>query len=180
MIIVDNLLDDHYAELIHIQMRTVSWQYNYSSVKGKLNKHWHVFCGHDMDEVEDNNFEWALPIWESVKRKLKLEDSYRIYDFDRMYMNAHTFGTEPHMHTDDGDYTMIYYPRMDWKKEWNGGTMIKDKLCDYVGNRLVMFPASDNHQAMALSRDCYELRSVVVFKTSAAKHQYTHWMQSLG
>jgi hypothetical protein len=107
MIVVDDLLDDHYAELIHIQMRTVSWQYNYSSVKGKLNKHWHVFCGHDMDEVEDNNFEWALPIWESVKRKLKLEDSYRIYDFDRMYMNAHTFGTEPHMHTDDGDYTMI-------------------------------------------------------------------------
>ena len=37
-------------------------------------------------------------------------------------MNAHTFGIEPHKHKDDGDFTMLYYPRMDWKLEmgwWN-------------------------------------------------------------
>ena len=30
----------------------------------------------------------------------------------RVYMNAHTHGMEPHIHRDDGDLTMIYYPRM--------------------------------------------------------------------
>ena len=35
---------------------------------------------------------------------------------ERMYLNAHTHGIEPHPHIDDGDYTIIYYPRMDWKE----------------------------------------------------------------
>ena len=112
MIIIDGLVEQHYAELIHIQMRGVSWEYNYSSVVGKPNKHWHRFCGHDVDEVIDNGFEWLLPIWNNAKRKLKLEDTYDVHNFDRVYMNAHTFGIEPHLHHDDGDYTMIYYPYM--------------------------------------------------------------------
>ena len=29
---------------------------------------------------------------------------------------------EPHIHRDDGDITMIYYPRLDWKVDWGGGT----------------------------------------------------------
>ena len=41
-----------------------------------------------------------------------------------MYVNAHTHGIEPHLHHDDGDFTMIYYPRLDWKPEWMGGTAI--------------------------------------------------------
>ena len=41
-------------------------------------------------------------------------------------MNAHTNGVEPHMHTDDGDFTMMYYPRLDWKVDWGGGTAIYD------------------------------------------------------
>ena len=97
-----------------------------------------------------------------------------MHDFDRVYMNAHTFGIEPHLHHDDGDYTMIYYPYMGWKKEWSGGTMIDGEMCDYVGNRLVMFPASDPHQAMPVSRDCYELRSVIVFKTSVKSWDAEH------
>ena len=70
-------------------------------------------------------------------------------------MNAHTFGVEPHMHTDDGDFTMMYYPRMDWQPEWTGGTAIWDdegknilEYSNYVGNRLLIFPAFNNHQAM--------------------------------
>ena len=54
MIIIDGLVEQHYAELIHMQMRGVSWEYNYSSVVGKPNKHWHRFCGHDVDEVGNN------------------------------------------------------------------------------------------------------------------------------
>tara|TARA_R110000824_G_scaffold20858_9_gene78224 strand:- start:1659 stop:2126 length:468 start_codon:yes stop_codon:yes gene_type:complete len=146
-------------------MGSIRWEYNYSSVVGKQNKHWHRFCGQNSAEVSRNGFGWLLPIWEAAKLKLRLADVYGVYNFNRMYVSAHTFGIEPHRHTDDGDYTMIYYPNTEWKKEWGGGTMIKNEVCDYVGNRLVIFPASEKHQAMPVSRDCYELRSVVVFKT---------------
>ena len=39
-----------------------------------------------------------------------------------------------------------------------------DKLVHYKGNRLVVFDAYLPHQAQPVSRECYELRSVVVFK----------------
>ena len=90
----------------------------------------------------------------------------------RVYVNAHTHGIEPHLHHDDGDFTMIYYPRLDWKPEWMGGTAIWneqkneiDKYVNYIGNRLFVFDAKLPHQAMAVSRQCYQLRTCVVFKT---------------
>ena len=67
--------------------------------------------------------------------------------------------------TDDGDFTMIYYPRLDWKRDaWGGGTLIDGQLVPYKGNRLVVFDAYLEHKAMPVSRECYELRNVVVFK----------------
>ena len=67
---------------------------------------------------------------------------------------------------------MIYYPRLDWKPEWLGGTVIWneqkneiEKYVNYIGNRLFVFDAKLNHQAMPVSRQCYDLRTCVVFKT---------------
>ena len=86
-------------------------------------------------------------------------------------LDTHTFGIEPHVHKDDGDFTMLYYPRMDWKLEWGGGTSVYDELGEeinrhvpYKGNRLLVFDAYLPHQAMTVSRQCYQLRSVIVFK----------------
>ena len=80
---------------------------------------------------------------------------------------------------------MIYYPRMDWETEWGGGTAIfeeetndrssplyaaeykniqMDKHVNYRGNRLIVFDAHLSHQAQPVSRQCYELRTCVVFK----------------
>ena len=91
---------------------------------------------------------------------------------ERAYLNAHTHGIEPHIHRDDGDMTFIYYPRMDWKNEWGGGTVIYDNdvqnithHINYKGNRLIKFPANLPHQAQPVSRECYQLRTCVVFKT---------------
>ena len=44
---------------------------------------------------------------------------------------------------------------------------VKDitNLFGYKGNRLIMFPAHLPHQAQPVSRECYQLRSCVVFKT---------------
>ena len=43
--IYDDVLEDHIAELIFMQMNEVYWKYDYKSDKTKINKHWHVFCG---------------------------------------------------------------------------------------------------------------------------------------
>jgi hypothetical protein len=168
----DNALEPHVAELIDMQLRDVSWKYNYDSVKNGVNKHWHVFCGHNLDDCYDNGYDYLIAIWNFIKKhnpQLEME---------RAYLNAHTHGIEPHRHIDDGDYTIIYYPRLDWQMSWGGGTLIEgdynnghleDKFIDYKGNRLIIFTAGNLHQAQPVSRECYELRTCVVFKTNLKK-----------
>ena len=170
--VFDNALEPHVAELIDMQLRDVSWKYNYDSVKNGVNKHWHVFCGHNLDDCYDNGYDYLIAIWNFIKKhnpQLEME---------RVYLNAHTHGIEPHRHVDDGDYTIIYYPRLDWKQAWGGGTLIEgdynnghleDKFIDYKGNRLIIFTAGNLHQAQPVSRECYELRTCVVFKTNLKK-----------
>ena len=168
----DNALEPHVAELIDMQLRDVSWKYNYDSVKNGVNKHWHVFCGHNLDDCYDNGYDYLIAIWNFIKKhnpQLEME---------RAYLNAHTHGIEPHRHVDDGDFTIIYYPRLDWQMSWGGGTLIEgdynnghleDKFIDYKGNRLIIFTAGNLHQAQPVSRECYELRTCVVFKTNLKK-----------
>ena len=157
---VDNFLEEHIAQLIDMQLREVSWKYDYDSVKGGSNKHWHIFLGHKVGEIGD-----FVPIWNHISNNYN-------YEMERAYLNAHTHGIEPHIHRDDGDMTFIYYPRMDWRIDWGGGTAIYDNdlngithHINYKGNRLIKFPANLPHQAQPVSRECYQLRTCVVFKT---------------
>ena len=158
--VLNDFVEEHVAQLIDMQMREVSWKYDYDSVKGGTNKHWHVFLGHKVGELGD-----FVPIWNQIS------DRYN-YEMERAYLNAHTHGIEPHIHRDDGDMTFIYYPRMDWRIDWGGGTAIYDNdlngithHINYKGNRLIKFPANLPHQAQPVSRECYQLRTCVVFKT---------------
>ena len=162
--IYENVLEDHVAEYIHMEMKNLSWKYDYKSNINEVNNHWHIIAGHNPKECADNDFEWLLPLWDAAKIKYKFEDKYGVQDFVRLYMNAHTHGIEPHLHIDDGDFTMIYYPRIDWQVEWGGGTLVDGQLVPYVGNSLVVFDAHLPHMAMPVSRQCYELRTCVVFK----------------
>ena len=163
--IYDNVLEPHVSELIHTQMEQLYWRYNYNSSKGQVNKHWHVLAGHDPEAVKQNGYEWLLPLWDTVFSKYNFAEKYSVDSFKRLYMNAHTHGIEPHLHTDDGDFTMIYYPLLDWEMDWQGGTMVDGRYIPYIGNRLIVFDAYLPHHAMPVSRQCYRLRSVVVFKT---------------
>ena len=159
--IYDGVLEEHNAILVDDAVKKISWKYDYSSEPSKPNKHWHVLCGHDESECTDNGYDWADYIFVCAKVHWnKLGE----LEYERIYCNAHTHGIEPHLHVDDGQFTMIYYPRLDWKQEWGGGTMVDGELVHYVGNRLVVFTASLPHMAMPVSRECYELRTNVVFK----------------
>ena len=157
--VIDNVLEEHNAILVDDYVKQLSWKYDYSSEPTKPNKHWHIFCGHDEKECLENGYDWAHSIFLSAKTKVGKELVY-----ERIYCNAHTHGIEPHLHKDDGQFTMIFYPRLDWKLEWSGGTIVDGQLVEYVGNRLVIFDAHLPHKAMTVSRECYELRTNVVFK----------------
>ena len=157
--VIDNVLEEHVAILIDDYMKNLSWKFDYESKRGQPNKHWHIFCGHDKNECSENGYDWAHSIFLAAKSKVGKELTY-----ERIYCNAHTHGIEPHLHKDDGQFTMIFYPRLDWEPEWSGGTIVDGQLVEYVGNRLVIFDAHLPHKAMPVSRECYELRTNVVFK----------------
>ena len=84
---------------------------------------------------------------------------------ERMYLNAHTHGIEPHPHVDDGDLQSSIILEWTEQRHFGGGTIIGNELIDYKGNRSIMFNASYLHQAQTISRQCYKLRTCVVFKT---------------
>ena len=167
--IYDNLLEPHTAELVDMEMKKMTWQYDYNSKKGAVNKHWHTLCGHETVEEPYNFINY---IWDTAKQKYNFAEKYKVTQFKRVYCNAHTHGIEPHLHQDDGDFTMIYYPILNWEPEWLGGTALWnnerteiEKYINYIGNRLFVFSANLPHQAMTVSRQCYELRTCIVFKT---------------
>ena len=64
--VYDNVLEEHVVEFVHLQMQDLSWKYDYFSKKGAVNKHWHIFCGHNPKEVVDSGYEWVLPIWDTA------------------------------------------------------------------------------------------------------------------
>ena len=166
--VYDNLLDKNIADKISGEMSTLKWEFEHYSTSNvfKPNIHWHIPCGNSLDNIKNMGYDDIIfPIWEAAIEKVKN------VSIGRCYMNAHTFGIEPHKHVDDGDFTMLYYPRMDWKLEWGGGTSVYDEMGEeidrhvpYKGNRLLVFDAYLPHQAMTVSRQCYQLRSVIVFK----------------
>ena len=160
----DGVVEDHIAELVASEMKNVRWKFDYPSNKNHESRHWHVLCGKNGQQIIANGFEWVMPIWTSAMFKYEFKKNFNITGYERIYLNAHTHGIEPVMHTDDGDFTMIYYPRMDWKPEWGGGTLIDGELVPYIGNSLVIFDAHLPHMAMPVTRECYELRSIIVFK----------------
>ena len=167
--VYDNLLDKSVADQISGEMSALKWEFEHYSTSNvfKPNIHWHIPCGDSLDNVKNMGYDdIILPIWEAAIKKVKN------VSIGRCYMNAHTHGMEPHIHRDDGDITMIYYPRLDWKIEWGGGTAIyNDKVTEIdthlvnKGNRLIMFDAHLPHQAQPVNRLCFQLRTCIVFKT---------------
>ena len=162
--VYDDVLEEHNAILIDDEVKKLSWKYDYPSEPSKPNKHWHVLCGHNKEECDAASYDWAHSLFGLFVNKFDFKSKYDVENYERIYCNAHTHGIEPHLHIDDGDFTMIYYPRIDWKPEWGGGTLVDDTLVSYAGNKLVVFTASLPHMAMPVSRECYQLRTCVVFK----------------
>lgn len=110
-------------------------------------------------------------LWDHVYELLR-KSIYVPYKLDRFYANSHTYGQDGAIHTDDGDLTIIYYPCKDWQCHWEGGTAFYNdnqtdclKYVSYKFNRIIVFGSKIPHRAMPVTRECYRLRTSVVFKT---------------
>jgi hypothetical protein len=178
--VYDNVMANHDAKFVSDVMsdKEFLWHYYHKSDNSQEIYHWHRLAGKTSKQITDNGFEWLLPMWDHFMYKYNFKEKYGIDRFRRIYFNAHTYGVEPRPHCDDGDFTMIYYPLLDWRKDWGGGTVIWtdhdqdkkeqpkkiEKHIAYTGNRLMVFPAKRLHQAMPVSKNCFKLRSCIVFK----------------
>ena len=60
--VYDNVLEDHIAEFVDMEVKKMGWFYDYESVKNKPNKHWHIFAGESIEEIEELNYVYILSI----------------------------------------------------------------------------------------------------------------------
>lgn len=178
--VFDNLMDKEVHKLIEKEVYDVQLRPNWTSVRNRSNWHWHysifqdtstmpVATKKDIEKINEKH-PHIMVLWNEIQKKILDVTEYKC-DFARAYINAHTYGIDGLIHDDDGNYTAIYYPSSKWNIEWEGGTCFynKDKTDvvhynAYVPNRLIVFPAKEFHRAMPVARECYKLRSVVVFK----------------
>ena len=152
--IFDNVLSDSEAALIDFRISKLKWSYRYQSVTPPLiNKHWYS---------RGENF-----IGELFKDLIGAIELKGLAGLKSSYLLAHTHGLEQQAHYDACDFTLIYYPSIAWKPEWGGGTIVGDTLVQYIPNRLVMFSCDQLHQGQPISKQCFELRPIVVFQCYA-------------
>ena len=74
--VYDNVLEPHIAELIDMEMKEITWQYDYKSHGKEVNKHWHTLCGHDKIEPE---YSFLASIWETAKIKYNFDSHFFLH-----------------------------------------------------------------------------------------------------
>lgn len=151
--VFDDILDTDLANRYDQDVSKLQWSYEYQPTTTPLNMHWYsngeLFI---YDLLEDLMDAIELKGLETVKAS---------------YLLGHTHGLEQQVHYDSCDFTMIYYPKMNWEPTWGGGTLVEDTLIQYCGNRLVIFSCDQAHQGQPVSKQCFELRPIVVFQCYA-------------
>ena len=173
-------MDSESHKIIEKEVNSAELRPYWVSNKKTENWHWHnsifqdtailpVATVEDISKISEKT-PYIMNLWKEIQKKIIETVEYKC-DFSRAYINAHTYGVDGRIHRDDGDYTAIYYPLSEWNVEWEGGTCFYNKdqtdvihYNAYVPNRLVVFDAKMKHRAMPVTRECYKLRPVVVFK----------------
>lgn len=178
--IVDNFLPENLAvQFSRNFFNTYNWKPYWNTGVSKTESrswNWHTSVGNDLPDMgqltQDNSPEDMKLLWNATEIKL-FELSGVEHVMNRWYSNSHTYGQEGPIHRDDGSFTCLYYPCENWQIDWEGGTAFYNEditdVIQYAGykfNRMVIFSAKIPHRAMPITRDCYRLRTSIVFKTS--------------
>jgi hypothetical protein len=111
-------------------------------------------------------------LWGTVSREI--ENRLGKHNILRLYANCNPYGQNAYIHVDDGEYTMVYYPAIEWKSEWEGGTCLYKgndiegydaiRYISYKPNRLIIFPAKIPHRGMPVDKICTAPRYVIAMK----------------
>jgi SM-20-related protein len=180
--VIDDFLPEAEANLFHSKFfENHQWSNGWNrglDPKQEQKWNWHRSVGNDLQNMYDTQqYIDALDpeirtLWDYAQPKIQELFGVK-HTMDRYYSNSHTYGLDGSMHSDDGSVTALYYPCKDWNIDWDGGTAFynyeKDDIIKYASykfNRMILFKADIPHKAMPVSRECYELRTSVVFKTS--------------
>jgi len=152
--VFDNVLDTDLANRYDQEVSKLKWSYEYQPVTPPLiNKHW---CSDGKGFIDD--------LFKDLVGAIQLDG---IETLNSSYLLAHTHGLEQQAHYDACDFTMIYYPKLNWEPTWGGGTLVENTLVQNYGNRLVIFSCDQIHQGQTISKYCQELRPIVVFQCNA-------------
>jgi len=136
------------------------WYYGHGSNPGDGSAFW------KMDLESDPAFD---AIWQQVRPRCEqlAGTSLRVR---RQYANGHTYGLGGKPHKDDGEFTLLYYPNLEWKDGWDGETVFYNRSGEIASavrprpNRCVFFDAGTPHAGRAPSRACPALRVTVAYK----------------
>jgi len=159
--IFDDVLDKENASYIHNCVDRLSWKFEYQQTTHLLNKHW---CNDFPRDSMIPTILWHEQLFKDIVDRLELRG---IDSIKAQFCLGHTFGLEQQAHYDACDFTMIYYPKLDWQPEWGGGTLVGDTLVSYKGNRLLIFSCDQMHQGQPISKQCFDLRPIVVYQCYA-------------
>ena len=94
--VYDNVLEDHVAELIDMEMKKLSWKYDYNSQIGQPNKHWHILAGHDETEIKENELKMREDMKNSAAEMLDACGFKDVEPYDNFYSmgnGIHEMGT---------------------------------------------------------------------------------------
>ena len=153
--ILDNFFDAATQEEILRLMERPKWSFTGGRIP---NQFWH------MDGLEAEPF-FRQKLFSRICKSLGEE-----YDVVRIYANGQTATQHGSPHTDDGDFTFLYYPNPRWKPSWGGALHFFDDdgatvhAVDYKPNRAVFFPADLVHAAEAPSAEFPGLRVSLAYK----------------
>ena len=153
--ILDNFFDAATQEEILRLMERPKWSFTGGRIP---NQFWH------MDGLEAEPF-FRQKLFSRICKSLGQE-----YDVVRIYANGQTATQHGSPHTDDGDFTFLYYPNPRWKTSWGGALHFFDDdgatvhAVDYKPNRAVFFPADLVHAAEAPSAEFPGLRVSLAYK----------------
>ena len=128
------------------------------------------------DGGDSNNWFWHMNNLESEEYFSKylyeiICDKLNInYKVGRIYANGQSAGQCGNPHTDDGDFTFLYYPNPQWELGWQGHLIFSEdgneptRIVGYKSNRAVMFPSQIIHYADAPHRYYTGFRVSLAYK----------------
>ena len=130
--IFDNVISEDLLDFIRKEIRGMKWEPHYSF-------EWQppTFFGCSTTHYMSHQF-----LFDFFVKKYSLP-----YKLVRSYVNCYPKGAEGSLHSDDGDYTFLFFTD-EWNKKYKGNLLFEnEKKIEYKSNRLVVFNAKLNHKA---------------------------------